>query len=269
MILAQVYHPNTEAVIREGRCLFADDAAPLDERSVVEPRTLRDAAGQAWTVEVTTFADPRLAALLEMRREAELVQAALRGRPFDHPEAQITLLFSLPLPGLPPTVIAEAAASPASNEGRTAAVQARLVTAAQEVLTSGEQVLTVPVLAAAAGMSVTTVREHWQTLARTLHLRATHRRTRRAMPHGGVRFYRAEVLMRRGRWVPPPRAPVGAAAAVAPAMMDQADKEVIILRLIYHRAVRSWHILPPHSVHRLRGCRPRRGRPRPRYVRRE
>ena len=35
---------------------------------------------------------------------------ALRGRPFDHPDVQITLLFSLPLPGLPPTLLVEAAA---------------------------------------------------------------------------------------------------------------------------------------------------------------
>jgi hypothetical protein len=48
VILAQVYHPNLDAVIREGRALFADDAEPLDERMVVVPQLLRDATGAAW-----------------------------------------------------------------------------------------------------------------------------------------------------------------------------------------------------------------------------
>lgn len=71
----------------------------------------------------TIFADPRLAALLEQQREAELLQCALRGRPFDHPDVQITLLFSLPVPGLAPTIISEAPQGPESNGGRERAVK--------------------------------------------------------------------------------------------------------------------------------------------------
>jgi hypothetical protein len=94
VILAQVYHPNLEQVVREGRALFADDEAPLDERIVLADTRLQDATGAAWQVSVPTFADPRLAALLAQRREAELLQCALRGRPFDHPDVQITLLLA-------------------------------------------------------------------------------------------------------------------------------------------------------------------------------
>ncbi|NJO83627.1 MAG: hypothetical protein HC828_13030 [Blastochloris sp.] len=72
VILAQVYHPNLDAIICEGRALFADEPTPLDERVIVAPRILRDATGAAWRVQVPTFADARLAALLEQRREAEL-----------------------------------------------------------------------------------------------------------------------------------------------------------------------------------------------------
>jgi hypothetical protein len=137
VILAQVYHPNLEAVVREGRALFADDPKPLDERVVVASRLLRDMTGATWSVQVPSFADSRLAALLEQRREAEILQCALRGRPFDHPEVQITLLFSLPLPGLPPTVIVEAATSPTSNGGRERTVKERLYSAAQQLLNQG------------------------------------------------------------------------------------------------------------------------------------
>ena len=109
IILAQIYHPNLDAIIREGRALFADDAEPLDETLITTERMLTDTAGASWVVQVPTFADPRLAALLEQSRESELVQAALRGRPFDYPESQITLLFGLPLPSLPPTIVCEGA----------------------------------------------------------------------------------------------------------------------------------------------------------------
>ena len=81
VILAQVYHPNLDAIIREGRALFADDPMPLDEGLTTAARQLRDATGACWAVQVPTFCDARLAALLEQRREAEMVQCALRGRP--------------------------------------------------------------------------------------------------------------------------------------------------------------------------------------------
>jgi hypothetical protein len=113
VILAQVYHPNLEQIVHTGRALFADDPVPLDERVILEPRIFRDATGAAWRVEATTFADRRLAALLAQAREAELLQCALRGRPFDHPDVQITLLFGLPVPGLEPTIICEVPQGPA------------------------------------------------------------------------------------------------------------------------------------------------------------
>jgi hypothetical protein len=90
------------------RALFADDSTPLDEPIVLEERTLTDATGASWCIQVPTAVDPRIAALLEAHREAEMEQAALRGRPLEHPEAQITIFSSLPLPGLPPTIICAA-----------------------------------------------------------------------------------------------------------------------------------------------------------------
>lgn len=96
VILAQVYHPNTDAVIREGRALFAGDAEPLDGMVTTE-RVLQDESGERWVVQVPTFADARLAALLTHRREAELVQAALRGRPPGHPGADPPCYSAYPL----------------------------------------------------------------------------------------------------------------------------------------------------------------------------
>jgi hypothetical protein len=43
VLLAQVYHPNLEQTIRTARALFADDPTPLDERIILEDRTLADA----------------------------------------------------------------------------------------------------------------------------------------------------------------------------------------------------------------------------------
>jgi integrase len=172
VILAQAYHPNLEQIIREGRALFADDDTPLDERLITVERTLTDGTGASWAIPVPTFADSRLAALLESRREHELVQAALRGRPLDHPDTQITLLFGMPLPGLAPTVIAEAPTSSASNAGRQAAARAALLAATQQLLEGGTRQIDVQSLAAHAGVSVVTVRAHWQALAARLHLRS-------------------------------------------------------------------------------------------------
>jgi hypothetical protein len=121
VILAQVYNPNLDEVIREGRALFAGDQAPLDERLVLATRTLADTSGAAWEVHVPTFADERLAALLEARREAVMGQAALGTQPLDNPECQITILASLPIPGLTPTTIAEATHTHAGNPVRSEA----------------------------------------------------------------------------------------------------------------------------------------------------
>lgn len=203
VILAQIYNPNLDAIVREGRALFADDAIPLDERVIGVERPLHDARGQVWSVPITTFADSRLAALLEQRREAELLQCALRGRPFDHPDVQITLMFSLPLPGLRPTVIAQATQSAASNSGRSEAAKARLCAAAQQLLDQGERVLRVTTLTELAGVSINTARKHWEHIGRTLGLRSVRRRRAVAMPRGGTRQYEYQVLVRRGRAVPP------------------------------------------------------------------
>jgi hypothetical protein len=155
-------------------------------------------------VPIATFADQRLAALLEQRREAELVQCALRGRPFDHPETQITLLFSLPLPDLPPTVIVEANQQATSNRNREQTLQARLCAATRQLLDQGVRAIDVKQLAAAAQASVVSVRRHWSYIARRLHLTMVTSRRAVRMPRGGVRFHRRMVLIRRGRRVPPP-----------------------------------------------------------------
>ncbi len=203
VLLAQVYHPNRESLIQQGRALFADDHAPLDERMITEDRLLTDASGATWSVDVAAFADTRLAALLEQSREAEMEQAALRGRPFDHPEAQITLLFGLPLPNLPPTAIREGAdGAPTSNRAREATAREILATAAQQLLDHGQRVVSVDDLATATGQSVTTVRKHMPALAGRLSLRLSQQRRLVSLPKGGQRAYERAVLVRRGRWVP-------------------------------------------------------------------
>lgn len=204
VVLAQVYHPNLEAIAREGRALFADDPDPLDEQVVTTDRVLQDAAGARWAVQVPTFADARLAALLENKREAELVQAALRGRPFDHPEAQITLLFGLPLPSLPPTVVREGEVTPTSNAGREATTRAQIVDAARQLLDQGTRVIGVDDLAAETGVSVVTIRKHWTHVAARLQLRSITQRRAAPLAWGGTRLYERQVLVRRGRWAPPP-----------------------------------------------------------------
>jgi hypothetical protein len=268
VVLAQVYNPNLEAIIREGRALFANDAEPVDERVITVERTLSDTEGQTWSVAVTTFADARLAALLEARREEEMTQAALRGRPFDHPDTQITLLFSMPLPNLPPTEVVEAAPTPESNQGRQEATRQRLCAAAMQLLDEGGRVLSVAALAQAAGVSVTTVRSHWQAVARALNLRPSFRATRRTMPKGGARLYRAEVLVRRGRRTPPRARATAITPGQPPTMIDQADDQDPIPRLIHHRGLcfRRRRALQRNA----RVGAPRRRRsPRPAYRRRQ
>ena len=265
VILAQVYHPNLEQVVREGRALFADDPEPLDERVVLATPQLQDATGAAWQVSVPTFADPRLAALLSQRREAELLQCALRGRPFDHPDTQITLLFGLPVPGLPPTIIVEAAQSAESNAGRAAAVKARLCAAAQQLLDLGVRVISVEQLTRAAMASVVTTRKHWLHIAARLRLRAVRRRQLAAMPRGGQRSYERMVLVRRGRWVPPrtpsdhlPKASTMSATGAdaletMPAMRDQARNRSFITRLIHRKPGRRRRSRYMRRIHHVRG----------------
>ncbi|NTV99691.1 MAG: hypothetical protein HGA19_00120 [Oscillochloris sp.] len=230
VILAQIYHPNLEHLIREGRALFADNATALDERIIIVERTLTDATGKRWVIQVPTFADSRLAALLESRREHELVQAALRGRPLDHPQTQITILFSLPLPGLVPTIISEAPASPNSNAGRQATAWAALLAAAQQSLESGQRQIDVQDLARQTGLSVVTVRTHWQQLATRLHLTPITRRRVVILPNGGKRTYARAVLLRRGRNVPKVRKTV----THTPVLMDQANNHDPTSCLIRH-----------------------------------
>jgi hypothetical protein len=203
VILAQVYHPNLNAIIREGRALFADDPTPLDEQIITTDRTLRDASGASWVIQVPVFVDERLTALLEQQRESELVQAALRGRPFDHADVQITLLFGLPLDQLPPTIVEEEVASPQSNAGRFATARAVLAEAAQRMLDNGQRIIDVDDLAGATELSVVTVRKHMAAIAGRLKLRLVKRRRMVTLPQGGTRVYVRTVLLRAGRIVQP------------------------------------------------------------------
>ena len=214
VILAQIYHPNLEGILHEGRALFAGDGAPLNERTVTEERTLRSTNGETWAISVITFADPRLAALLERQREAEMAQCALRGRPFDHPEVQISLLFSLPLPGLAPTIITDHTPSPTSNGGRQATAALRLIASAQRLLQSGYRSLNVEAIAHDAGASVVTVRTHWLTVAQALHLQCSSEYIQ--MP--GKRTYQRSVLI--------------PTAQAAPQSTDQADNKESLMCLI-------------------------------------
>ncbi|NNJ12754.1 hypothetical protein EKD04_020725 [Chloroflexales bacterium ZM16-3] len=191
VILAQVYHPNLEAITRAGRALFADDAEALDERIITTDQVLTDATGARWAVQVPTFADARLAALLESQREAEMVQCAMRGRPLDHPEVQITLLFGLPIPGLTPTEIREDTPSPTSNGGRQAAAVLKIIASAKVLLEMGQTRLAAIELAQAAEVSEVTVRTHWKVVAETLGLSDEEDAT----PSKRCRRYRRRVLV--------------------------------------------------------------------------
>jgi hypothetical protein len=175
-----------------------------------------------------------LAALLESRREHELAQAALRGRPLDHPDTQITLLFSMPLPGLAPTVIIEAPASPTSNAGRQAAAYAALLAAAQQLLEGGMRQIDVQSLAAHAGVSVVTVRAHWQNIAARLHLKTITQRRMVQLPNGNRRSYARAVLLRRGRVVPRAVPDRKLQQERQSGGTDQADNHTHVTRLISH-----------------------------------
>jgi hypothetical protein len=237
VILAQVYHPNLDAIVREGRALFADDDTPLDEEIVTTDRILEDAAGARWAVQVPTFADARLAALLENRREAEMVQCAMRGRPLDHPQAQITLIFGLPLPGLTPTVVRESAASPESNTGRQEAVRTKFIEAAQRMLSSGVRCFSISDLADEAHISEGAARRYWDEIAARFHLRHGYEtRHNIVAPVGQQRSYRRMVLIRRGRAVPPKPEPRPQAEQPQPEIINPllyARNMISVTRLIY------------------------------------
>jgi hypothetical protein len=201
VILAQVYHPNLEGIIHEGRALFADDQEPLDERLITTERTLTDAHGASWVVQVPTFADHRLTALLEQRREAEMAQAALRGRPFDHPEAQITLLFGLPLPQLPPTEVQSDLPSPKSNGGRFSEARQKLIEAAKALFATNKRVIDVEDLAKVTEQSVATIRKHMAAVANHLRVHLVKRQRWVKLPQGGQRSYSRVALIQRGRQI--------------------------------------------------------------------
>jgi hypothetical protein len=82
------------AAVRPGACTahapFADDTTSLDERIVLEERTLSDATGASRRMQLPSVAEVRSAALLEAHREGEIYQAALRSRPLEQPDRQIT-----------------------------------------------------------------------------------------------------------------------------------------------------------------------------------
>jgi hypothetical protein len=249
VLLAQVYHPNRDQIIREGRALFADDPTPLNEQMVLDARTLTDSTGASWTITVPTFVDPRLAALLEARREHELLQAALRSRPLDHPEVQITLLFSLPLAGLPPAIISELPPTPQSNGGRQAATIAALLAAAQHLFAQDQRVISVRDLVQRAGVSTNTVRTHWRILISRLHLRSFTQRRVVTLPGGHKRSYARQVLAQRGRRVPPQ-------AASAPTPTNQARNHGSISRLIHRLRPRRCSTSYRRPCHRRRIWRP-------------
>jgi hypothetical protein len=98
----------------------------------------------------------------------ELEQALLRGRPLEHPDTQITILSGLPLPGLSPTVICGAPATPGSNAGRERATIDRLLVATLQLLDQGTRVLDAPSIARQTGVSVVTVRRQWDTIGSQL-----------------------------------------------------------------------------------------------------
>ena len=259
VILTQVYHPNMQAIIRTGRALFADDPEPLDETTIITKRSLTDTHGSCWVVEIHAFADPRLDALLTQQREAEMTQAALRGRPFDHPEAQITLLFGLPLPTLPPTEVREEKGAETSNMSRQEAAHTRLIAAAQQLLDSGTRVISVEMLADATGQSVVTIRKHLAAISGRLRLRMVNQRRMVSLPNGGQRPYERIVLMRRGRDVPPadPAADVPTDGCEG---TDQAHNKSLIMCLIHPPAPTGARVMrrSPHPCMRPASRRPAR-----------
>jgi hypothetical protein len=164
-----------------------------------------------------------------------MVQAALRGRPLEHPDTHITILASLPLPGLSPTILCPAPSSLRSNPGREHATIDRLLVATQHLLGTGARVLDAPIIARSAGVSVVTVRRHWETIASRLHLHSRKHRRWHTMPRGGQRQQIRAVLVRRGRLAPPSLPTTQrelASTPPRPPMPDQARNRESVTRLI-------------------------------------
>jgi hypothetical protein len=245
-------------LVRAGRARCTDDPEPLDAQLIIGERSLTDASGASWVVPSVTFADERLAALQASWCEAALVPCALRGRPLAHPEGQITLLFGLPLPGLPPTVVRAGDASPQRNAGREAMTSTQLVEATRQLLDGGARVVRVERLATETGVSVVTIRTHWAHLATPLHLRSITQRCAAPLARGGTRDDARQVLVRRGRWVPP--SPI-AVPAGAPDVQEEPQPTRCWIRHVSDPLGRAHGIRHPvHGVPRF-GRGPRRRPP--------
>jgi hypothetical protein len=252
VILAQIYHPNLSAIVHEGRALFADDGKPINEQIITTERILEDSTGARWAVQVPTFSDERLAALLENRREAEMVQCAMRGRPFDHPEAQITLMFGLPLPGLTPTTVREGEVSPESNLGRQQQVERTLIAGATKLFNEGKRCISIDDLALAADVSAGTVRKYWNYVATRMNLRCGYQSRHDVLPPGGQqRVYRRMILFRRGRVVPsqPEPTPKVEQPEIGNAKPIPLARNKLYTTRVFHR-----FYVPHRSFYRYKSC---------------
>jgi hypothetical protein len=151
--------------------------------------------------------------------------------------------------------------SPQSNIGRERATIEGLLTATQQLLDDGKRVLDARMIARSAGVSVVTVRKHWDVLASRLHLRAAKQRATYLMPRGGQRIQLRAVLVRRGRLVPPAThssAPSTPPVPMLPEpMLDQACNMESVTRVIC-RPLASRCIRMPYG--RMR-CRRHRWQP--------
>jgi hypothetical protein len=263
VILAQVYHPNLDAIIHEGRALFADNHDPLDERLITTERTLTDTCGESWVVQVPTFADHRLAALLEQRREAEMAQAALRGRPFEHPEAQITLLFGLPLPQLPPTEVQSDMLSPKSNAARFDEAREKVLEAAKALFAANKHVIDVEDIENITQQSVPTIRKHMAAVASHLKVRLVKRKRWVKLPNGGHRTYDRSVLIQQNHQTPAQEQP-SSLETTATIDIDHAHNTDHVTRVIYVKKLLCSHRFC-HGIIPKFGRVPRKSRLRGKY----
>jgi len=100
-ILASSVPINIDAIKREALALYPGiDTAPL-RRSVAFD--VANAAGEYVAVEQIDGADPRLSALIAQHRDAMATQAVHRSRIVRQTGRKIVVMFSRPIPGLPPT----------------------------------------------------------------------------------------------------------------------------------------------------------------------
>ena len=106
MVVVGTPTPNLDDLEMGAEALYAADTEDLDFRSEYMPRPygMRDDDDMDSQTEIRDYIDPRLRELVGLFREAEINQAALRGRPLENGDQKtIWLLTSLPVPGLPPT----------------------------------------------------------------------------------------------------------------------------------------------------------------------